>query len=129
LTRSWLPSGDDDSDRRFDDRFRRPAHAFYASASQEGRGLLYDLSMKGARVERAEPRLHVGMRLFMTFSVRGDLFPVDIGATVTRQTETGFAVAFDALDFAVLSHLEPLIRTLAAKDEEEDDDDTEPTLP
>jgi hypothetical protein len=85
--------------------------------------------MKGARVERADPRLHVGTRLFMTFSVRGDLFPVDIGATVTRQTETGFAVEFDALDFAVISRLEPLIGTLAAKEDDEDDDDTEPTLP
>lgn len=117
---------DPDADRRDDTRFRRPAHVLYRSGDVEGKGILHDLSRGGARVEKATSPLEIGARVDLTLSVRGDLFPVEITAAVSRRTETGFAVEFDESDSVLRGLLEPMIADLAVRDDEEDD--TEPTL-
>jgi hypothetical protein len=118
-------------DRREEVRFRRPAHVFYKDGPNEGRGILHDLSMCGARIEKASSPVRPGSRVELTFSLRGDLFPGAIGATVTRRTDSGFAVKFDPSDPDLETLLRPLVEDFAARggDEEDDEDDTEPTLP
>jgi hypothetical protein len=122
---------DGKEDRREDVRFRRPAHVFFKHDGAEGRGILHDLSMGGARIEKASAPLKPGSRVELTFSLRGDLFPGAIGATVTRRTDSGFAVEFDLSDPALEILLRPLVEEFAAGqgDDEDDEDDTEPTLP
>lgn len=115
-------------DRRDDDRLRQPALALYSSGSVEGKGVLYDLSLTGARIEKASQRLEIGARLDLTFSLRGDVFPVEIAATVTRETRRGFAVRFDGLEGDAHDLLEGVIADLELRRVLEDEEDTEPTI-
>jgi hypothetical protein len=79
----------------------------------EGRGVLHDISLVGAFIEDASPRLKAGTRLELRFSPRPDCLPIRVKAEVKRETETGFGVEFSFVDRGLKKILEALVREVA----------------
>ena len=89
------PNGEDQLvERRGASRVRLLTHAYFAAGRVEGRGILHDLSITGACINEASPRMKPGTELRLTFALREDDLPVRIRGKVVRETETGFAVEF-----------------------------------
>jgi hypothetical protein len=83
--------------------------------------------MKGVRIEKASLRLKRGTSMWLTLSVGDDLLPARIPATVTRETETGFAVDFPELPHSLKVLLDGVLSKVAEL-QEDDEDPTEPVL-
>jgi hypothetical protein len=64
----------------------------------EGWGTLADISVKGARIDDADPRLEVGSSVRLMISLVEGALPVRLSAKVVRETETGFAVELTGLE-------------------------------
>jgi hypothetical protein len=63
-----------------------------------GRGFIRNISESGALVEDAEPLVVAGGRIRLRFAFFAESVPVEIPATVVRETSSGFAVQFAGLD-------------------------------
>jgi hypothetical protein len=59
---------------------------------------LGDISVSGARIDDAEPKMKPGTRLLMLFAPFEEFLPIQVAAKVVRETERGFAVAFMNLE-------------------------------
>jgi hypothetical protein len=90
--------------------------------------VLSDLSVTGARIEKATDRLVMGARLTLLIAVREDCFPMEIEAEVVRDTATGFAIKFLNVDDRLKNFLEFAMRQ-AAERKQAREDDTEPEIP
>lgn len=82
------------SERRAAPRIRLLSHAYFSAGRVEGRGVLYDLSATGARIEEATSRIKPGTKIHLTFALDEHDSSVSVSAAVVRETETGFAVHF-----------------------------------
>ena len=109
-------------------RERFPAHAFFTADGVEGRGVLVDLSVTGARIEKATNRVATGTSINLQIAVREDCFPMEIEAEVVRDTESGFAIEFSRVDSRLKNFLEFVLRH-AIERSEGGEDDTEPEIP
>ncbi len=109
-------------------RERFLAHAFYTADGIEGRGVLTDLSVTGARIKKATDRMATGTRITLLIAVREDCFPMEIKAEVVRDTASGFAIEFSDVDSRLKKFLE-FVLTQAVDRGEDDEDDTEPEIP
>jgi hypothetical protein len=79
-----------------------------------GRGFLCNISESGALVEDADPLVVAGGRVRLRFAFFQDSLPVEIPATVVRETPTGFAVQFAGLDARLKSVLALVIARIRA---------------
>ncbi len=109
-------------------RERFQAHAFYTADGVEGRGVLTDLSVTGARIKKATDRMATGTRIKLLIAVREDCFPMEIEAEVVRDTASGFAIEFSDVDSRLKNFLEFVV-TQSVERGEDDEDDTEPEVP
>ena len=119
---------DADGERRIASRERLPAHAFFSADGLEGRGVLRDLSVKGARIDKASRVLAPGTRIRLLLAVREDCFPMEIEAEVVRETKSGFAIEFAEGDPRLRAYLEFAVSSVAER-ATDDDEDTEPEIP
>lgn len=90
-------------------RVRLLSHAYFAAGRVEGRGILHDLSITGACINEASPRVKPGTEIRLTFALREHDVPVRIWGKVVRKTETGFAVEFIKLDRSLRESLQRVI--------------------
>ena len=90
-------------------RVRLLRHAYFAAGRVEGRGILHDLSITGACINEASPRVKPGIQIRLTFALREQDVPVGIWGKVVRKTETGFAVEFIRLDRSLRELLQRVI--------------------
>jgi hypothetical protein len=75
-------------------RFDLRIPVLYQGAKGRGKGIIWDISATGVRVEVASARLRPGMHVHMKFSYSTGTDPVVAAAEVVRATETGFAARF-----------------------------------
>jgi hypothetical protein len=61
---------------------------------EEAWGTLADISVTGARIEEVSLRFKPGTEVRAMFSLIEGCVPVEVGAEVVRETETGFAIEF-----------------------------------
>jgi hypothetical protein len=80
------------AERRAAPRYRARGPVCFTAEDVEGRGVLHDISLVGAFIEDASPRLKAGTRIELRFSPRPDCLPIRVKAEVKRETETGFGV-------------------------------------
>ncbi len=66
----------------------------FKGGPERGEGIIWDMSMTGARIEVATARLRPGTPVHIKFSYASEGAPVFAAARVVRATETGFAVRF-----------------------------------
>jgi hypothetical protein len=71
---------------------------FFRFEDVHGAGELGDISVCGARIVDAEPRIKPGTQLLLLFAPFKDFLPIQVSAKVVRETENGFAVAFTNLE-------------------------------
>jgi hypothetical protein len=69
----------------------------YLAGALSGRGVLYDLSMAGARIDRVSQRMAPGSQIYLAFAEPQSCRTAQIAAEVVRETDTGFAVVFAGL--------------------------------
>jgi hypothetical protein len=81
-------------DRRRAPRVDAPSPVYFVAGRREGVGVLADLSLTGARIEDASPRLSPGVAMTLLLELRQESFSVELPGRVVRQTETGFAIEF-----------------------------------
>jgi hypothetical protein len=84
----------DPRERRRAPRVEAPSPVYFTAGRQEGVGVLADLSLTGARIEDASPRLRPGAATTLLLELRQDSFTVEVPGRVVRETETGFAIEF-----------------------------------
>jgi hypothetical protein len=81
-------------------------------------GLLSDISLSGARLERTGIRPPIGSQVTIIFSLKGHRMPFEVVARVIRATESGgYAVQFEAIDpklKAALEHGFSVLQSLPA---------------
>lgn len=92
-------------ERRAAPRFRVRAPVEYAD-SASGRGITWDVSLSGVRIEGASASVPVGRTLTLRFSFFAGSFDTPLSGRVVRHTGEGFAVAFTALEPAQLDLLQ-----------------------
>lgn len=80
-----------------------------------GRGFIANISETGALVEDAQPLVVSGGRIRLRFAFFEDSLPVEIPATVVRETPNGFGVHFAGLDARLKSVLGLVISKIRAK--------------
>ena len=79
-------------------RFDLHIHCEYQTFGVRGEGILWDISLTGARLENASRPVESGTRLHLEVSFFPGSVPVAISAEVVRSTATGFAVRFVHLE-------------------------------
>ena len=80
----------DETARRFD--LRVPV--LFKGARGRGKGIIWDMSVTGARIEVASSRARPGTQIHLKFSYSDESYPIVAVAEVVRPTDTGFAVRF-----------------------------------
>jgi hypothetical protein len=75
-------------------RFDLRVPVLYRAAKGRGKGIIWDISMTGVRVEVATGKLRPGMHVHIKFAYSNEAQPVVAAAEVVRATETGFAARF-----------------------------------
>ncbi len=85
------------SERRLEQRFDLRMPIDYESCGTQSKGLLWDISTTGARIEEtSQPELGTEIKLTLAFFPGAT--PVALRAEVVRHTESGFAAKFHHLD-------------------------------
>ena len=120
------------SNRRYKVRVRVYFQTEYSGRRTRGSGIILNISEGGALIGDAEPLLVAGGRIRLRFSFFEDSLPVEIPATVVRETPDGFAVQFAGLDARLKSLLTVAIakakRRLQELEDEGIEDEEEKTL-
>lgn len=84
-------------DRRREPRFKARFDALYSTGSEEGAGVLTEISSSGARLEQTSLRPALGTRVRIYVFVQ-PVAPFELQGVVARQTDTGFAIHCDVAD-------------------------------
>jgi len=90
------------------DRMKTALQAFYSAGREEGMGELADVSISGARFEKATSQPRIGTTLLIKV-LRPNGAPVELEGGVVRHAPGGFAVHFKQFTIALgdlLSDLE-----------------------
>jgi c-di-GMP-binding flagellar brake protein YcgR len=82
---------------------------FFWAGRVEGRGVLYDLSIGGARIDEAAPQMPAGTEIGLTFALREDDSPIQIRGEVVRETPDGFGVKFTEVNEQLREWIELII--------------------
>ncbi len=69
----------------------------YHGPSFEGTGTVLNISKTGALIEDCDRLLMTGIDIKLSFSFFEDSIPIEVPATVVRETEQGFGVQFTKL--------------------------------
>jgi len=85
----------------------------------QGRGFIRNISESGALVEDAEPLVVAGGRIRLRFAFFEDSLPVEIPASVVRETASGFGVQFSGLDARLRNVLAMLIARIRNRAQEQ----------
>lgn len=104
--------------RRGEDRrasARNPARLAvrFAASGSEGRGVLTDVSYAGARVEECSWLPPLGAVAIVFLEVPG-VGPLELSGTVQRESESGFALAYEVEDLAGRERVDRLTALLFA---------------
>ena len=84
-------------ERRTAQRFKLRVTAEYRTTAERGKGLLWDISTSGARIDGASSSVTEGTHVQIQFSLFPGSVPIVLPAKVVRETKTGFAVNFTGL--------------------------------
>ena len=84
-------------DRRRSPRFQTRFDTLVSAGAREGAGTLTDISYSGARLEDSSIRPPVGTLVRLYVFVR-PVSPFELEGTVSRHTETGFAIDYELFD-------------------------------
>ncbi len=80
--------------RRVQQRYELRIPVDYQSSGREGKGLLWNISSSGARIEQASVSMQLGTEVRLTLAFFPGAAPVALLGEVVRETESGFAVRF-----------------------------------
>ncbi len=86
-------------------RFEMRIPVEFKGGPERGEGIIWDMSMTGARIEVATAPMRPGTPVHMKFSYASEAEPVFAAAKVVRATETGFAVRFTRMSKALRQQL------------------------
>jgi hypothetical protein len=104
--------------RRAKERVEMRVQVEFRGRRTRGRGFIRNISESGALVEDAEPLVVAGGRIRLRFAFFGDSLPVELPASVVRETEDGFAVQFSGLDARLRAVLALVIARIRNRAEE-----------
>ncbi len=93
-----IPSADGRPQRREPQRYELRIPVDYQSSGSQGKGLLWDISTSGARIEQASVSMQLGTEITLMLAFLPGATPVSLRGEVIRQTESGFAVKFLPLE-------------------------------
>ena len=77
------------------------------------------ISSSGALIEEVDPPLLSGGKIALSFTPFDDSKPIELRATIVRETDTGFAVEFDELDVPTYKILRTAISEAIRRSQEE----------
>jgi hypothetical protein len=109
------PSGEAEPSKRVKERVVMPVPVEFRGRRTRGRGVIRNISESGALIEDAEPLIVAGGRIRLRFAFFEDSLPVEIPATVVRETATGFGVQFAGLDARLRSVLALIIARIRSR--------------
>ena len=84
-------------DPRRSPRFRTRFDSLISADSEEGAGVLSEISYSGARLEESSINPPVGSRITLYIFVR-PVAPFTLTGQVVRRTENGFAITYELFD-------------------------------
>ncbi len=84
-----------------------------------GTGTVQNISSSGALIEEVDPPLLSGGKIALSFTPFDDSKPIELRATIVRETDTGFAVEFDELDVPTYKILRTTICEAIHRSQEE----------
>ncbi len=93
----------------------------YHGPSFEGTGTVLNISKTGALIEDCDRLLMTGIEIKLSFSFFEDSVPIEVPATVVRETDEGFGVQFTKLSPRTRSVLGMAISKLRQAYEDVDD--------
>ncbi len=93
-----VPSAERRPERRDPQRFTLRIPVDYEISSSQGKGLLWDISTSGARVEQASLAVELGTEITLMLAFFPGATPVSLRGEIVRQTESGFALKFHPLE-------------------------------
>jgi hypothetical protein len=96
-------------EKRRDPRFRTRFDALYSLGSQEGSGVLADISYSGARLDDTSPKPEPGTKVRLYVFVQ-PIQPFELIGHVVRHTDSGFAIEVDVCN----SEIERLVDDVRA---------------
>jgi hypothetical protein len=91
-------------------RIRTWFETHFSSQRQEGEGVLTDISYTGARLEDTSIQPRLGAPTVLYVSLPDDSKPFQVEGTVTRHTDTGFAIDFKDQDECVRTGVDRVAR-------------------
>jgi hypothetical protein len=107
--------------RRAKERVAMPVPVEFRGRRTRGRGVIRNISESGALVEEADPLVVSGGRIRLRFAFFEDSLPVELPATVVRETPSGFAVQFAGLDARLRSVLALVIARIRSRADEREE--------
>ncbi len=93
-----MPSAEEGPERREPQRYQLRIPVDYESSGRQGKGLLWDISTSGARVEQASLSVEPGTEITLMLAFFPGATPVSLPGEIVRQTESGFALKFLPLE-------------------------------
>ncbi len=84
-------------DKRRSPRFRTRFDALISATSEEGAGILAEISYAGARLSDTSMRPEVGTKVTLYVFLQ-PVAPFELHGHVMRLTETGFAITYELFD-------------------------------
>ncbi len=93
-----IPSAERRPERRDSQRYELRIPVDYQSSGRQGKGLLWDISASGARVEQASLSVELGTEVTLMLAFLPGATPVALRGEIVRQTESGFALKFLPLE-------------------------------
>jgi hypothetical protein len=109
----------DEASKRAKERVEMRVPVEFRGRRTQGRGFILNISESGALVEDAEPLVVAGGRIRLRFAFFEDSLPVEIPASVVRETASGFGVQFSGLDARLKSVLALVIARIRNRAQEQ----------
>ena len=109
----------DDASKRGKERVQMRVPVEFRGRRTQGRGFIRNISESGALVEDAAPLVVAGCRIRLRFAFFEDSLPVEIPASVVRETATGFGVQFSGLDARLRNVLALVIARIRNREHEQ----------
>jgi len=97
-------------EKRRDPRFKTRFDALYSLGSEEGSGVLTELSYSSARLDDASPKPEPGTKVRLYIFVQ-PIQPFELAGHVVRHTDNGFAIEVDSSN-AEIEHLVDDVRAI-----------------
>lgn len=100
-------------DKRRSPRFRTRFDSLISATSEEGAGVLGEISYSGARLDETSMRPPLGSKVTLYIFVQ-PVAPFELTGQVTRHTDSGFALTYELFDSEIRRLVDDVAAIVAA---------------